>query len=482
MIEKVRLIPTTEKSHPFARAAEKCHFSENGYLEEEYFVYGTANLYDADENEKPFVIASDVPYVNRMLIRRPENVERFSGNIVIELLNPTAHIDIDRMWVNSWRYFVRHGDIYIGMVSKPDVFDSLFNFDRERYAEINWPNPLPEREVPQNLMFPLQTQWENGLLWDIMMDCGRLFRTAGPQNPISQYMNRKTWLYLTGWSQCTGFINRYLRSFYPMTRELIFDGYLNAGGGAQLAPINSYRSYSASRNIFGNGDQSVFGSPVPFIALNTESENQRAAWSGDSDTPGRLFRSYQIPGSAHDEKNNLDDWYINDPDMKGRKWKPYQGLEGEVNNYPYTYLFHMTFARLFSWVRDGIPAPHMPFIELEQVESDDGSGHSFKNRTDGFGNAVGGIRTAALDYPTARYYNWSTQPREDGTVRHDWLYGHAEPFSAAFLTELYGSLENYRALVEKATARHVQQGFVLPEDAEDLICEVTGMASARGLK
>ena len=56
MIEKVRLIPTTEKSHPFARAAEKCHFSENGYLEEEYFVYGTANLYDADKNEKPLEI------------------------------------------------------------------------------------------------------------------------------------------------------------------------------------------------------------------------------------------------------------------------------------------------------------------------------------------------------------------------------------------------------------------------------------------
>ena len=67
MVEKVRLVPTTENSHPFARAAEKCHFAENGYVEEEYFVYGKANLYDADENEKPFVIAADVPYVNRVL-------------------------------------------------------------------------------------------------------------------------------------------------------------------------------------------------------------------------------------------------------------------------------------------------------------------------------------------------------------------------------------------------------------------------------
>ena len=480
MVEKVRLVPTTENSHPFARAAEKCHFAENGYVEEEYFVYGKANLYDADENEKPFVIAADVPYVNRVLVRRPDDVQRFSGNIVIELLNPTAHIDIDRMWVNSWRYFVRHGDIYIGMVSKPDVFDSLINFDRERYAEIDWPNPLPDREVPENLMFPLQTQWENGLLWDIMADCGQLFKTAGPNNPLNRYMEGKTWLYLTGWSQCTGFINRYLRSFYPLTHEQIFDGYLNAGGGAQLAPINSYRSYG-TRRIFGGEGQSVFGCPVPFIALNTESENQMTAWSGDSDAPGRLFRSYQFPGSAHDEKNNLDEWYRDDPDLPPEGRQPYRGLEGEVSNYPYTYLFHMTFARLFAWVREGIPAPHMPFIEMEQAVSEDGS-YAFVNRKDGFGNALGGIRTAALDYPTARYFNWCNEPQPDGSIRHNWLYGHAEPFSAAFLTELYESLAHYRQLVEKATAYHVQQGFVLPEDAEDLVNEVTEMAAARGLK
>ena len=103
---------------------------------------------------------------------------------MIELLNPTAHMILTGCGVNSWRYFVRHGDIYIGMVSKPDVFDSLINFDRERYAEIDWPNPLPDREVPENLMFPLQTQWgKTGC-------CGISWPTAGgclkPQAPTTR--------------------------------------------------------------------------------------------------------------------------------------------------------------------------------------------------------------------------------------------------------------------------------------------------------
>ena len=481
MIQKVRLVPTTETSHPFARAALKCAFAENGYAEDEYFVYGTANLYDVDENEVPSVIAPDVPYVNRMLVRRPADRARFSGNVVIELLNPTAHLDIDRIWVNSWRYFVRHGDIYIGLVSKPDVFDSLFRFDKERYAEINWPNPLPDRKEPENLMFPLQTQWENGLLWDIMTDCGRLLRSRDEINPIAPYLNKPFYLYMTGWSQCTGFNNRYVRSFAMRDCKGLFDGYLNAGGGAKLAPINSYAQY-AKGSIFGMEGWSVFGCDVPFIALNTESENKMAAWGPDSDIPGSLFRSYQIPGSAHDEKNNLDEWYRDDPDVEPGMRQPYKGIEGEANDYPYTYLFHTTFANLYRWVREGIPAQHMPRIEMERVYDPETNGWHYENLTDGFGNAKGGIRTAALDYPTARYYNWCHEPTADGGLRENWLYGHADPFTPAFLQELYGSLDAYRELVAKATLRDVQLGYVLPEDAAELTDEIVENAHRRGLR
>lgn len=484
MVEKVRLVPETADSHPFARAAVKCDFAGNGYVEEEFFVYGKANLYDADENEKAHVIASDVPYVNRMLVRRPKDARRFSGNVVIELLNPTAHIDIDRIWVNSWRYFVRHGDIFVGIVSKPDVFDSLYTFDKARYAEINWPNPLPDREPPKDKMFAFNPQWENGLLWDIMTDTGRLLRRTDELNPIGAFVAaRKSYLYMTGWSQCTGFINRYIRSFQAGDPALkgIFDGYLNAGGGAQLAPINSYTAYP-KRQIFDIGGRGIFGADVPFIALNTESENPMAYWAGDSDAPGDLFRSYQIPGSSHDEKNNLDDWYKDDPDLPPEGRQPYRGIEGEVNNYPYTYLFHTTFANLYRWVREGVPAQHMPYIEVERAFDPEKNDWVAHNVTDGFGNAAGGIRTAALDYPTARYYNWCHEPQKDGSLRENWLYGHADPFSPEMLAELYGSLDHYRELVEKATARDVQKGFVLAEDAAGLVDEVVAMAKARGLK
>ena len=53
MVEKVRLVPETADSHPFAPGGGQVRFAGNGYVEEEFFVYGKANLYDADETRRP---------------------------------------------------------------------------------------------------------------------------------------------------------------------------------------------------------------------------------------------------------------------------------------------------------------------------------------------------------------------------------------------------------------------------------------------
>lgn len=49
------------------------------------------------------------------------------------------------------------------------------------------------------------------------------------------------------------------------------------------------------------------------------------------------------------------------------------------------------------------------------------------------------------------------------------------------LKELYGSLENYRALCERDTAIEVSQGFVCAEDARAIVDFAVRSASERGL-
>ena len=116
MIKEIRQIPITAESHPFGTAEKKCDFARRGFVEEEYFMYGTANVYKNVDGIAA-VAYRDAPYVNRFVVRRPDTKERFSGNIVVEILNSTSWIDIDRMWAISREKFMRDGDIYVGITS-----------------------------------------------------------------------------------------------------------------------------------------------------------------------------------------------------------------------------------------------------------------------------------------------------------------------------------------------------------------------------
>lgn len=489
MISEMKLIPSAEGEHPFAAAAEKCCFDQIGYVEDEYFMSGTANIYEEDMAQNPVISIPDAPYTTRLLVRRPADAAAFSGNIVIEVLNATAMIDIDRMWVNSWQFFTRNGDIYIGITSKGQVVDALKRFSPERYAPINWANPDPSRtplpEVKGNPMLFLP-QYESGLFWDMLIDLARLLRTRDAKNPLAGYGDAH--LFLTGWSQSGGYIARILHSFaYQPEIEKegpLFDGYLLAGCAASDAPMNAYSS--AFRFAKGGIPQgSVLGGKEPVIAVNTESENRYAFWYGDFDEPEFKFRTWQIPASSHDTAYNLMEYYEGyQREDLGRIGitNVWEGCEGEPMDCPYEPIFAAAFYHLYHWAVKGIPAPHAPKIATRisprPLAASGFFGSTAVNVTDAFGNAIGGIRHPAVDCPTGAYF--SSSKRADGSMQE--MFGHVIPFTPQFLKELYGSLAQYRKLAAESTGRAVAAGYVLPEDRDSLIERVTATAKRRGLE
>ncbi len=230
MIQDMRKVPVSEGDYPFQAAYDKCRFDEIGYVEEEYFMTGTANIYtevSPDHDVEP--LFEGAPYTTRLLIRRPAQVRNFSGNVVVEILNASAFMDIDRMWVNTWPFLTRNGDLYIGITSKGHVIDTLKRFNPERYAAIDWKNPLPQRKAPDRVPFGLLPQYESGLFWDMVTELAKLLRQDEERNPIRIFYPR--YLYLTGWSQSGSYMSRILRSFDKNPKAPLFDGYLEGGGG-----------------------------------------------------------------------------------------------------------------------------------------------------------------------------------------------------------------------------------------------------------
>ncbi|MDR1524672.1 MAG: hypothetical protein LBS79_05365 [Tannerella sp.] len=486
MIRKFEKIPVTVASHPYGTAEKKCDFARRGFVEEEFFMHGTANVYGTVDG-KTSVVYSAAPYVNRFVVRRPVDQSRFSGNIIVEILNSTSWIDIDRMWVISKEKFMRDGDTYIGITSKPNTIPVMKKLDPKRYEALSWANPRkatkPAEELG-NLAGASSPETEDGLFWDMLIDLAEVLRDRG-RTPIED--SEKARIFLTGWSQSGGYMLRFVNTFaYKDPREVpLFDGYFAAGAACIAYPgLNQEESRPwSSPDNFSNA---VSDAPVPwrlgkhyqpYIDVHTESENSglgtkeaRCPDSDDSDFP---YRAYDIPGASHDTWYNMVEYFKNDPDLFTTGIFPaYGGREPLANDYPYEFIFNAAYQMLFDWVNKGIVPPRISLIELDGAAND--------NKRDEHGNALGGWRTAFVDYPACTYYKRST-PLTPFFTFGCGVFGYKVLFGAEKMKRLYGSLDTYRTLVEEMAGRQVTAKQLLPGDHEAYIKRALEYARQAGL-
>src|SRR3954447_21865267 len=101
-------IASTATSHPFGGAADQLvpeNLPSVGYVEEEYFVSGKANVYEWPQAGPAVVRTPDAPYTTRILVRRPIDPADSSGNVVVEMLNPSNNFDINIGWAIMRKHF-----------------------------------------------------------------------------------------------------------------------------------------------------------------------------------------------------------------------------------------------------------------------------------------------------------------------------------------------------------------------------------------
>ena len=99
-------IPTRAKpgdrSHDYVFLTPKEDLSEHGYVEEEFFIEGSARRYDTAAGASGGVLSRDHPYRTRMVVRRPISARHFNGTVLLEWQNVSAGYDIDAHWGASW--------------------------------------------------------------------------------------------------------------------------------------------------------------------------------------------------------------------------------------------------------------------------------------------------------------------------------------------------------------------------------------------
>src|SRR5947209_7018464 len=107
-----------DPSHDYTFYATPFDLRRAGYVEQEFFISGTATRYppnpSADQQKQPADPIGTMPYTTRIVVRRPAHPARSAGIAVVDWQNVTAGHDIDTEWGTSGDYFVRHGWTYVG--------------------------------------------------------------------------------------------------------------------------------------------------------------------------------------------------------------------------------------------------------------------------------------------------------------------------------------------------------------------------------
>lgn len=494
MIKSMKELLSDGSSRTFMSAVRRCNIDKYNYIEKEFLFTGTANIYASGPDKLPVVKHADCEYTDRMVIRMPEDPADFRGGVIVEINNSTCNYDIERTWAEAYKYIMRHGLIYVGITSKPNVFEALRRFDSSRYGTLNWPNPSTEPDPVENMpAFLGPKDQELGYIWDILLDLPGFLKGKSESNPLKDY-NTKS-VYLTGWSQSCCYINRFIKSFAEndsFSDRVSYDGYLSGGGlHSAVTPLNRYEAFEP----FDSLDARVDATRIPLIELNTESENSNVGgYKGydarrmDSSAPDFQYRYMEITGACHDAllssvmytaaENDVTK-ALGDDNIYYRFLDYDAYLSGNytlpaINDYPKYYAYHLALNNLRMWAEDGVPPVSIPRIRQT------GKGVNIR---DAFGNSIGGIRSPLVDLPVARYTGQYVEVLTDSSpVSGTKLIGRSDYFSAEMINELYKNRANYRKLVTENVRNLVAFGMILEEDADDMIEFAVDRAVKHGLK
>src|SRR5215471_13073820 len=101
------------RDYPFL--ATDVDLAQYGYVEQEYFIQGTANQYTTPAGATGAIISTGNPYKTRLLVRRPISTSAFNGTVILEWYNVTGGLDAELDWFQSRNYLLAHGCAWIGV-------------------------------------------------------------------------------------------------------------------------------------------------------------------------------------------------------------------------------------------------------------------------------------------------------------------------------------------------------------------------------
>lgn len=449
----VENVPGTEaeQSVPFLTAGDS--LAKRGYIEKEFLISGTAKVYEyIDEvGQSPAVdvIAADLPYTTRILVRMPKRAKRFNGTVLFDILNATRGYDGEITWVYSGNALMDEGAVYVGITSKA----STVNFLRDEFGQ----PPYKPRNASRYASLSMP---DSGQIWDIMSQTAALLKAqSNPENPLYQWNVER--IILTGHSQSASYVKTYVNTFH---RNAIlddgrnaFDGYIENAGSYSAKRVNLEGANGENFDFFDPRNKAIVPVAAPVFRVQSETEPNSffsSRLSRQTEVESPFVRTYEIAGGAHVDAIAYA--------LEIEQNRAELGLEPETtcavepSTLPIEQAFSALVVRMDRWLRTGAVPPTSRLISL--VEDEDSRRIIEKDAT---GNTVGGIRLPQIEVPLGR---WSGENPD----LFCFLYGSFVPYTRSELDALYPNRRDFVHPLLTSIRNSVAEGFLLPRGAREI--------------
>jgi hypothetical protein len=422
-------------------SARQVDLDANGYLESEFIAAGSACGYDvigdaaADGHWTSRAAADTAPYRTRVVVRRPADPDRFSGVLLVEWLNVSSGFDADPDWAYLHEEIFRAGHAYaavsaqavgvIGGVARLSLIGQqapgLVGTNPERYGSLSHPG--------------------DRYSFEIFRQIGQALTGAVPVTELGGL--RPAAVIAIGESQSAFYLTSYINAVHPLSR--VFDGFLVHSRAAGAAALTGEPMDPTDVTV---GVRIRADSGAPVLVLQAEGDLMPPlAYALARQPDSEALRLWEMAGTSH------ADSYLIGPaaQLMGFSWR--------INEGPHRFIAQAALHALVRWCTAGAPPPSAARIGFA-------SEHPPVIERDPAGNAVGGVRTPAVDVPVAALRGEAPP----GNARAlGWLVGSTTPLPADDLLRRYGDHAGYLRAFTQSLDEAIGAGFVLPAHRDELL-------------
>ncbi len=429
-----------------------------GYSEQEFFVSGSARSYQATaelarDGRWSAKFSVQAPYKTRFIVRKPTDPQKFNGTVIVEWLNVSGGVDADPDFGFAHEELLRSGYAYVGVTAQrvgivggqvivevPGIKpQALQEWDPDRYGSLSHPG--------------------DDFSYDIFAQVAQLLRHPGALDPIAGLTPAR--VIAVGESQSAARMFTFVAAVHPLTR--VFDGFFIHSRGIGGAALNSKPAFPQSQEALVRTDLDE-----PVMQFITESDLFFLQFLANRQPDDAHVVTWEVAGTAHADQATLDYGSASARRLGQDASLDLTSVCGKINEGPQALVVRKAIDALNTWVKDGTLPSSAPPLE---VETTDAGGRVLKR--DEHGNALGGVRTPAVDAPIASYTG-QNQGAEAGILC--WLFGTTTPFSTAKLKTLYPTHADYVNKVTTTAQAAVTRGHLLPADQNALVTKAQAAA------